>query len=118
MPEQNKPFRFKFSTNIWSNISAATVSAAVTAGLGLFLFGGGLTSAVITTGNGAAALCANFQAVCNNVEPVMKGIDFLEETGLMIKGAVQTCPQGHGKKGRVQQGSVHTGGEGILPYKD
>lgn len=78
------------TTNIWSNIGAATVSAALTTGLGLFLLGGGFTSALINIGNSAAALCANYQTVCKYTEPVTKGIDFLEETGLMIKATVQT----------------------------
>ncbi|MGB7876762.1 MAG: Ig-like domain repeat protein, partial [Anaerolineales bacterium] len=78
------------TTNLWSNLGAATTSAAITTGLGLFLFGGGLTSTLITVGNGATAVCANYQTLCNYVEPVMRGIDFLEETGLMVKGTIQT----------------------------
>jgi len=77
-------------TNLWSNIGAAVASAAITTGLGIFIFGGGLTSALITMGNGAAALCANNQTLCSFVEPIIKGVDFLEETGLMLKGAIQT----------------------------
>jgi len=78
------------TTNLWSNLGAATVSAAITTGLGLFLFGGGLTSALITVGNGAAAVCVNHQTVCNYVEPMMRSLDYLEEAGLMLKGTIQT----------------------------
>ncbi len=87
----NRYYGRDLTSNIWSNIGAATVSAAVTTGLGLFVLGGGLTSTLITIGNGAGAFCANNQTVCNFVEPVMKGLDLVEEVGLMIKGGVQTA---------------------------
>ena len=86
----NKHYGRPLGKNVWKNIGVAAGAAAVTSGVGLFLFSGGLTSALIKVGNGAAALCANNQTLCSYVEPALKGVDFLEEAGLMIRGAVQT----------------------------
>ena len=68
----NRYFGRDLTTNIWSNIGAAAISAATTTGLGLFLFGGGLTSTLVMAGNGAAAFCVNNQTLCSYVEPVRK----------------------------------------------
>ena len=77
-------------SNLWSNVGAAVATTAVTAGLGLFVLGGGLTSALTVVGNGVSALCVNKQTLCSNIEPIVNGIDLAEESWLGTKLAYQT----------------------------
>jgi len=79
------------TTNIFENVQAAAVTAAVVSGVGLFVAGGLLTQATIVAGNAIAGICAPNPALCANAGTVLNVVDTLEESSLALKLSVETA---------------------------
>lgn len=79
------------TTNIFENVRAAAVTAAVVSGVGLFVAGGLLTQATIVAGNAIAGTCASNPALCTNAGTILNVVDTLEESSLALKLSIETA---------------------------
>ncbi|MBE0669347.1 MAG: Ig-like domain repeat protein [Anaerolineales bacterium] len=78
-------------TNIWENVQAAAITAAVVSGVGLFVAGGLLTQATVFAGNAIAGTCVSNPTLCANAGTLLNVVDTLEESSLVLKLAVETA---------------------------
>ena len=79
------------TTNIWNNVKAASITAAVVSGVGLFVAGGLLTQAAIATGNAIAGTCVANPTVCASAGTILNAVDTLEQASLQVQLMVETA---------------------------
>jgi hypothetical protein len=76
--------------NVLRNGGVSLISGAVTAGAWALVTGGLVAKAGIAVGNTATLLCTQYPSVCARVETGLRIVDAIEETGLVVKGTIQS----------------------------